>query len=81
MSDPRLHEKLGQGCIGMEAMKRIARHPALQELPFILETPNRDMGYIEEIRVVKSWQGFSADIENAAITHENNPTDRYRNQD
>ncbi len=49
------HEKLGQGCIGMEAMKRIALHPALQNLPFILETPNDDQGYIEEIALVNSW--------------------------
>ena len=49
------HEKLGQGCIGMEAMKRIALHPALQNLPFILETPNDDQGYIKEIALVNSW--------------------------
>ena len=49
------HEKLGQGFIGMEAMKRIAQHPALQELPFILETPNDDAGYIAEIRTVREW--------------------------
>ena len=50
------HEKLGQGCIGLEAMKRIATHPALQNLPFILETPNDDEGYIQEISLVNSWQ-------------------------
>ena len=49
------HEKLGQGCIGMEAMKRIARHPALQNLPFILETPNDDVGYKAEIALVNRW--------------------------
>ncbi|MBK6087584.1 deoxyribonuclease IV [Ruminococcus difficilis] len=49
------HEKLGQGCIGMEAMKRIALHPALQNKPFILETPNDDAGYIAEIGMVKGW--------------------------
>ena len=49
------HEKLGQGCIGMEAMKRIALHPALQNKPFILETPNDDAGYIAEIRMVNDW--------------------------
>ena len=49
------HEKLGQGFIGMEAMKRIAMHPALQGLPFILETPNEDEGYIEEIHTVLEW--------------------------
>jgi deoxyribonuclease-4 len=49
------HEKLGQGYIGMEAMKRVATHPALQNLPFILETPNDDEGYIKEIAIVKNW--------------------------
>ena len=49
------HEKLGQGFIGMEAMKRIAQHPLLQGLPFILETSNDDEGYMEEIQTVKEW--------------------------
>ena len=40
---------------GMDAMKRIALHPALQNRPFILETPNDDAGYIREISVVKEW--------------------------
>ena len=47
------HEKLGQGAIGMEAMRRIACHPALAGRPFILETPNDDDGYIREIRTVR----------------------------
>ncbi len=49
------HEKLGQGMIGMDAMKRFAMHPAFEGLPFILETPNDDAGYIQEIATVKSW--------------------------
>lgn len=49
------HEKLGWGFLGMEAMQRIVRHPELQGLPFILETPNEEDGYIEEIRMVKRW--------------------------
>ena len=49
------HEKLGQGSIGMEAMRRISLHPVLNGLPFILETPNEAEGYIEEIRTVLSW--------------------------
>ena len=48
------HEKLGKGYIGVEAMKRIALHPALQDKPFILETPNDDAGYRKEIAVVTS---------------------------
>jgi len=49
------HEKLGQGCIGMEALRRVALHPALQGLPFILETPNDDAGYRWEIHTVLDW--------------------------
>ncbi len=49
------HEKLGHGMLGIDAMKRIAMHPLLQGLPFILETPNDDEGYIREIAMVKSW--------------------------
>jgi deoxyribonuclease-4 len=33
------HEHIGQGHIGREAMSALLRHPALQRLPFILETP------------------------------------------
>ncbi len=51
------HEKLGQGFIGMDAMKRVAMHPVLQGLPFILETPNEDEGYIREIHTVLEWFG------------------------
>ena len=50
------HEKLGQGALGREALRRIVTHPALAGLPFILETPNDAEGYREEIRLVKSWR-------------------------
>ena len=49
------HQKIGQGEIGAEAMKRIACHPALQGKPFILETPNGDDGYAKEIALIQSW--------------------------
>lgn len=49
------HEKLGKGMIGMKALKRIALHPVMEKLPFILETPNDDEGYISEIRTVNEW--------------------------
>ena len=50
------HEKLGQGRIGMEALRRIALHPALSGLPFILETPNDDAGYAQEIAWLRAAQ-------------------------
>ena len=49
------HEKLGQGRIGMEGLKRIALHPVFSDKPFILETPNDDNGYINEISIVQDW--------------------------
>lgn len=49
------HAKLGEGCIGAEALKRIAAHEKLQGLPFILETPNDDAGYQKEIALVREW--------------------------
>ena len=49
------HQKIGQGEIGAEAMKRIACHPTLQGKPFILETPNEDDGYAKEIALIQSW--------------------------
>lgn len=48
------HEKIGQGFIGVEAFERIVNHPALRELPFILETPNELPGYAEEIVLLRS---------------------------
>lgn len=47
------HAKIGEGCIGLEALKAVARHPALQGLPFILETPNDDAGWAQEIAVLR----------------------------
>ena len=33
------HACLGEGCIGLEALKRVATHPALHHLPMILRPP------------------------------------------
>lgn len=49
------HQKIGEGKIGLEAMKRVALHPALAGKPFILETPNDDAGYAKEIAMIKEW--------------------------
>ena len=49
------HEQLGKGMIGAEALKAVVRHPLLQNRPFILETPNDDDGYREEIQTVREW--------------------------
>ncbi len=33
------HQNIGEGCIGLEAFRRIVNHPQLRDKPFILETP------------------------------------------
>jgi deoxyribonuclease-4 len=33
------HQNIGDGCIGLEAFRRIVNHPKLRDKPFILETP------------------------------------------
>jgi deoxyribonuclease IV len=47
------HECIGMGSIGLEAFKRIVNHPALRDLPFILETPNELPGYAREIELLR----------------------------
>jgi deoxyribonuclease-4 len=64
------HEKIGQGSIGLsgtglEAFARIVRHPALRDLPFILETPNELPGYAEEIRLLRGLAGDSGGLSSA----------------
>ena len=43
------HARIGEGYLGEAAFGRIVNHPALRELPFILETPNDLAGYAREI--------------------------------
>ena len=47
------HARIGEGCIGLEALSRIVNHPALRELPFCLETPNELPGYAREIALMR----------------------------
>lgn len=47
------HARIGEGKIGLEALVRVIRHPALKNLPFILETPNDAAGYAREIAMLR----------------------------
>ena len=47
------HACIGEGCIGLEALVRVARHPALRDLPFCLETPNDLAAYAREIALLR----------------------------
>lgn len=47
------HARLGEGHIGLDALKRIVNHPLLRDLPFYLETPNELDGYAREIQIMR----------------------------
>ncbi|MCH4157951.1 MAG: deoxyribonuclease IV [Acidaminococcaceae bacterium] len=49
------HACLGQGKIGLAALRQLVRHPRLREKYFVLETPNDLEGYRREIALVHSW--------------------------
>ena len=48
------HERIGEGYLGLEALSRVVRHPALKDLPFCLETPNELPGYAREIALMRA---------------------------
>ena len=47
------HARIGEGKIGLEALINVIRHPALEGIPFILETPNDDEGWTREIALLR----------------------------
>lgn len=47
------HARIGEGYLGEATFGRIINHPALRDLPFILETPNDLAGYAREIGRLK----------------------------
>ena len=58
------HARIGEGYLGSEELggglrvfERIVRHPALREVPFILETPHELPGYAAEISLLRSLAG------------------------
>ena len=49
------HERIGCGYLGEETFRRIVNHPALHDLPMILETPNELPGYAAEIALLRGF--------------------------
>jgi len=47
------HETIGNGALGLEALKAVINHPRLRNLPFYLETPNELEGYRQEIALLR----------------------------
>ena len=47
------HARIGEGCIGADALIRVINHKSLRGLPVILETPNDIDGYAREIEFLR----------------------------
>lgn len=59
------HAKIGEGHIGADALVKVVCHPALKDRPFILETPNDDEGWAQEISFMK--ERYKSFYENSDI--------------
>ena len=49
------HACIGEGQLGKDAFRRLICHPAVKNLPFVLETPNDDAGWAAEIALLRSF--------------------------
>ena len=47
------HARIGEGYLGVETFRAVVCHPALKDLPMILETPNELPGYQAEIALLR----------------------------
>lgn len=50
------HARVGEGEIGLDALRRIAYHEALFGIPMILETPNDLAGHATELRLLRGME-------------------------
>ena len=51
------HARIAEGKLSLDAIRRIINHPALRDLPFILETPQeQDAGYAVEIAMLREMR-------------------------
>lgn len=48
------HAGIGKGTLGLQTFIEVINHPALRNLPFLLETPNELDGYAKEIELLKA---------------------------
>lgn len=49
------HDSIGIGLIGDEGLKRIAEYAKEKTIPIILETPDKEISHLEDIKKVKNW--------------------------
>lgn len=48
------HARIGEGWLGLEAIRKVVHDPRLEDIPCILETPQEDLsGYAREIKLLR----------------------------
>jgi deoxyribonuclease-4 len=47
------HQSIGQGHIGTEPFRELMHHPAMQNVPLILETPGAEPEHGAEVQILK----------------------------
>jgi deoxyribonuclease-4 len=47
------HETIGAGAIGTEPFRQLLAHPALADVPFVVETPGGKAGHARDIAALK----------------------------
>lgn len=68
------HELLGDGTLGLDFFRSLVQNPRLQDLPMILETPNKKLeGYKREIAMLRAFEQ-GATVQEAQARLEDEPT-------
>lgn len=50
------HQNLGEGHIGLEPFKELINHPAVANVPLVLETPGQEPEHTKEIAILKKYR-------------------------
>ncbi|MFZ2227002.1 MAG: deoxyribonuclease IV [Candidatus Nanopelagicaceae bacterium] len=50
------HQNLGEGYIGLEPFKELINHPAVANVPLVLETPGQEPEHAREIAILKKYR-------------------------
>jgi len=51
------HQSIGEGHIGVDAFKELFKHPAIANVPLILETPGEEPEHSKEVALLKKLRG------------------------
>jgi deoxyribonuclease-4 len=50
------HENLGDGTLGPDVFRQLVRHPLLQDIPMLIETPGGATGHAQDVGRLRQWR-------------------------